>query len=712
MLACAPIVLLASTLATQTDFTEVRGECEFSGELIVRPLQSLDAADRAAAMKRLAAWPGRRNHRTDEWVITVGAGPMVPGNAENAVAAELMATGLFQYVCPNWMVYPCNEPNDPRYVEQWHHPMMQSAAAWDLHAADAAGGVIIAVTDTGIVPHEDLLNRVPGFNSSSDLAEADGGVLDDINGHGTHVAGCAAAGGNNGVGVVGMGWNLRIMPIRVSEVPNGQATFENLLQGVQWAAENGAKVISTSYSGIGYAPIETTGQYVRSLGASMLWAAGNSATDHAGWDFPNVLVIGASDQSDQRAGFSSFGLGVDLFAPGVSILSSIRDGTYGFASGTSMAAPVVNGALALIRSTNPQLTAAHAEYVLMHTCDVWGGTVNGEEFGWGRVNLLRAVGKARTALIPASPVARADRARAIAGQAITLDVLANDLDLNMDPLRMQSFDAVTSAGRAVRLVPGVDGARDVLVVDDVGLVAGNQTLSYTLVEPVSGSTSSEQVTIEVAVGRPAVVVQGDQPGLDAAWYELTAPTALPDYSTLMPYGTAVVENINYASTADAFAGSGRVDDVGATFNGWVTIPTAGYWTLGVTSNDGSRLWIGDDLVANNDGLHGMVTVRGTRPLAAGKHRLRVEFFEGSGGAGLIMAWSGPGTSTTAIPSSRLTRGGSSVPGDLDGDGIINGADLGVMLSTWGACTGCAADLNGDGSVDGGDLGLMLSAWTP
>lgn len=711
MLAKTSIVLIASALAAPADFTEVPGEREFSGELIVRPVQSLDADDRAAAVKRLAAWPARRNERTDEWVITVGVGPMVPGIAENAVAAELMATGLFQYACPNWTVYPCAEPNDPRFVEQWHHPMMQSPAAWDLHRADAAGGVIIAVTDTGIVTHEDLLNRVPGFNSASDVAEADGGVMDDIHGHGTHVAGCAAAAGNNGVGVVGMGWNFRIMPIRVSEASSGGASYENLLQGVQWAAENGAKVISTSYSGIGYAPIETTGQYVRSLGASMLWAAGNSATDHAGWDFPSVLVIGASNQSDQRASFSSFGRGVDLFAPGVSILSSTRDGIYGFASGTSMATPVANGALALIRSANPQLTVQHAEHVLMHSCDVWGGVMNGEEFGWGRVNLLRAVEYANAALVPAPPVARADRVRAIAGQPITLDVLANDFDPNMDPLRIESFDAVTSMGRPVRLVPGVNGASDVLVIDDVGPSAGTQTLIYTLIEPMSGAMSSEQAMVDVSVARPAVVVQGDQPGISAAWYELSGPTVLPDFATLTPYGTAVVERINYGSTADAFAESGRADDVGATFNGWITIPTTGYWTLGVTSDDGSRLWIGNDLVADNDGLHSMVTVRGTRPLAAGKHRLRVEFFEAGGGAGLVLAWSGPNTTTTAVPASAFTHGGGFVPGDLSGDGLVDGTDLGTLLSSWGPCVGCTADLNGDGVVDGLDLGLILSAWT-
>ena len=71
-----------------------------------------------------------------------------------------------------------------------------------------------------------------------------------------------------------------------------------------------------------------------------------------------------------------------------------------------------------------------------------------------------------------------------------------------------------------------------------------------------------------------------------------------------------------------------------------------------------------------------------------------------------------GTTTTAIPGSALTRGGGFVPGDLDGDGVVNGGDLGALLSAWGACAGCAADLNGDGIVDGADLGLMLTAWTP
>ena len=690
-------------------FIEVPGELEFSGELIVRPLQTLDGKARKRALAALAAYPSRHNPKTDEFVITVGAGPVVPGAAENRAADALLATGLFQYVCPNWTLYPLALPNDPRFGEQWHHVTMQSQLAWDLHRADAATEVIIAVTDTGIVTHEDLLNRVPGFNSADDLAEIDGGNMDDINGHGTHVAGCAAAAGNNGIGVSGMGWNFRIMPIRVSTASNGGASFENLLQGVQWAAENGAKVISTSYSGIGNPPIETTGEYVRSLDATMMWAAGNSATDHASWDFRNVVVVGASSQSDTRASFSGFGRGVDLFAPGVSILSSVRTGGYGLASGTSMATPVANGALALIRSANPSLSAVHAEYLLFNSCDFWG-SANNQTFGWGRINLRRALEFAFAANVPQAPLARADSYPTVTNASMVLDVLGNDLDINMDRLEIQSFSSTTSGGNAVTLVEGQGGELDTLSIATTGNTVGSQTLTYTLVEPASGAISSATVTIDSTRPRRADNPIGATPGLDAKYYALASPTVLPDFSALVSFGDEVVPNINYASTNGDFAGSGRSDNVGAVFTGWIDIPTTGFWTLNTNSDDGSKLWIGSDLVVDNDGLHGMTLRSGTRALAAGRHAIRVEFFEAGGGAGLIVSWSGPGQGTAAIPASRFSSGGFAEPADLTGDGLVDSADVGVLLAQWGTAS-TQADINNDGAVDSGDLGVLLSRWT-
>lgn len=289
-------------------------------------------------------------------------------------------------------------------------------------------------------------------------------------------------------------------------------------------------------------------------------------------------------------------------------------------------------------------------------------------------------------------------------------MLGNDWDANMDALAIQSFSPTTSAGNAVTLVPaGADG-RARLRVENVGALAGTQSIAYTLVEPVSGATASATAFIDTSIGRAPVTVVGEAAGLSAAYYELTAPSALPDFSTLAPYLVETVANLGYASTNDVFAGSGRADNVGAVFTGWIEIPSTGFWTLSTRSDDGSKLWIGEDLVVNNDGVHGMQTRSGTRPLAAGLHPVRVEFFEGGGGAGLYMYWSGPGISTATVPPERLFSGGTIERADLNGDGVVNSQDLAMLLSAWGT-SNPAADIDQDGSVGSTDLAQLLSRWT-
>lgn len=690
-------------------FVAVPGEMEFTGELIVRPRQDLSAKDRARAVAAVAPMARRHYAETDEFMVVAAAGPEIAGAPEQRVADALMATGLFQYAHPNWLVFPVALPNDGFYGNQWHHTMMESPAAWDLHTGSPS--VIAAVTDTGIVAHEDLPNRVPGYNSVSGVPEANGGDLTDIHGHGTHVAGCAAARGNNAVGVSGVGWNLSIMPIRVSEAPNGGASYESIMNGARWAIENGAVTASASYSGIGYQAIETTGEYIRSLNGSFLWAAGNSADDHAGWDFDHVLVIGASDQNDQRSGFSSFGRGVDCFAPGSSILSTINNGGYGYASGTSMATPVANGVLAMIRSANPALSAEHAEYILLRTCDVWGGEQDNEQFGFGRVNLRRAVSEALNALVPQAPQGRNDRAKGVTGQVYVLDVLNNDYDPNMDALEVLSVPAVSSLGDPLVILPGGGpGGRDaVRMTVAAGAAPGTRSFVYTLREPVSGATAQATAFVDASAPQPASNPYGTQPGVRVRYYELPALSVLPNWALFTPYATEVVSAIDYASTDGEFAGSGRADQVGAVYEGWLSIPQAGLWTLSTQSDDGSKLFLNGALVVDNDGLHGMQTRQGIVALAAGKHRLRVEFFENGGGAGLLVRWSGPGRSTQVIPASALSRDEQASPADLNGDGVVNGGDLGMLLAAWGS-TGGPADLDGDGVVSGGDLGMLLSLW--
>lgn len=370
---------------------------EFSGEMIVRPVQApaLNAARvpsgwqtyiQARARQRLLPFAKEYVSATDEYIIRVPE-----GETENTMSARLMATGDYQYAEPNWFCYPLRTPNDPRYSQQWHHPVVKSPQAWDLVTGSAA--VTVAVVDTGIdTAHPDLAaNRVPGYNSVDRKAEVDGGQVNDINGHGTHVAGDAAAIGNNGVGVSGMGWNFRIMMVRTSNSPGGGASIADITGGARWAADNGAKSVSASYGGVDSATVGTTGTYIKTKGALFLYAAGNDNRDLSGFSHADTIVVGASDQGDRKAGFSAFGRGVHVFAPGVSILSTTRGGGYGESSGTSMATPVANGVVALIYAANPGLTADQVQEALESTCDNIGPSAI---FGKGRINAFKAVQRA------------------------------------------------------------------------------------------------------------------------------------------------------------------------------------------------------------------------------------------------------------------------------------------------------------------------------
>lgn len=375
------------------------GVQEFSGEMIVRPVQAsaLNQARvpqgwqtyiQARARQRLLPFTKEYVAATDEYVIRIPA-----GENENTMSARLMATGDYQYAEPNWFCYPLRTPNDPRYGQQWHHPVVKSPQAWDLVTGSAA--VTVAVVDTGIdTTHPDLApNRVPGYNSVDRKAEVDGGQVNDINGHGTHVAGDAAAIGNNGVGVCGMGWNFRIMMVRTSNSPGGGASIADITAGARWAADNGAKSVSASYGGVDSATVGTTGTYIKTKGALFLYAAGNDNRDLANFSHADTIVVGASDQGDRKASFSAYGRGVHVFAPGVNILSTTRGGGYGEASGTSMATPVANGVVALIYAANPSLTADQVMDALESTCDNIGSSAI---FGKGRINAFKAVQKALT----------------------------------------------------------------------------------------------------------------------------------------------------------------------------------------------------------------------------------------------------------------------------------------------------------------------------
>ncbi len=383
-------------------FVEVPGEMEFSGEMTARPLQLADLLAKgmhpADAQRRVelavGSLDGYRVRRyypeTDEYIITIPN-----GSSEDLVHLELMSTGAFEYVEPNWTVFTLVAPNDPLINQQWHHNAnrMNSFGAWEIFTGEP--NVTVAICDTGIQPdHPDLmLHRREGFNSVTGLWESQGGQVGPTGNHGTLVVGCAAANGDNAVGVVGVGWNLGYRPVRVSE--NGSsASLDALTSGAREAVLTGGdRVANVSFSGVGASSVRVTGTVIKNAGGLLVWSAGNNGAD-LNWgnrDNDDVIVVGATDSADRLASFSAFGRSVDLVAPGVGVFTTTTGSTYASPNGTSFSAPLVAGLIGLVWSYNPDLTPDEVEQIIKLSADDLGAPGVDDTFGYGRINAANAL---------------------------------------------------------------------------------------------------------------------------------------------------------------------------------------------------------------------------------------------------------------------------------------------------------------------------------
>ena len=374
-------------------YAEIAGVREFSGELVVRPRGAIRGAWKASgrtlrrAFDRVSPLVTRKSTITEQYVVRVPE-----GMSENELSALLMATGDYEYAEPNWTLYPADTtPNDPQFSSSWQHTRIDSAAAWDL--VTGSDEIIVAVCDTGCDSnHPDLqASYVPGFNSRTNRAEVDGGDVEDINGHGTFVAGCAAAIGNNATGVVGVGWNFKIMPIRVTNNTDGTANPFDLTQGAIWAAQHGAKIVNVSFSGGTSAANQAAAIEVKQAGGLMFWAAGNDNAQLPDVERPDYVIVASTTSSDTRSGFSNYGLPVDVAAPGSGVRSTRIGGGYGNGSGTSYASPIAAGVGAMIFAANPDLHPTDVQEILALGADDLGAPGEDNFFGAGRVNTFNSV---------------------------------------------------------------------------------------------------------------------------------------------------------------------------------------------------------------------------------------------------------------------------------------------------------------------------------
>ncbi|MGE4197953.1 MAG: M12 family metallo-peptidase, partial [Phycisphaerales bacterium] len=299
-----------------------------------------------------------------------------------------------------------------------------------------------------------------------------------------------------------------------------------------------------------------------------------------------------------------------------------------------------------------------------------------------------------------------DRATTLSGVPVTIDVLSNDNRGSCFTWSIASHPATSAAGGSIVLSPGSGpGGIDQLTYSPPAGFAGLDSFSY-IVQAPGQSSQGTAVFVNVVRPRRAVGITNSMPGVAASYFDLASPSVLPDFSTLTPYLNTSISSINIPSTSGNFANSGRADQVGAVFSGFISAPATDFYALSIESDDGSRLYVGSTLVADNDGLHGMVERSGTIALAAGLHPVRVEFFENGGGAGCIARWQSSSLARQVIPAARWFRGTPCAP-DWNASGLVNSQDLFDFLAAFFVGD---ADFNASGATDSQDFFDFLAAF--
>jgi thermitase len=376
-------------------------------------------ADRASGLQRTLAARTAGVLETLTRVAGIGAQVVRVAGDPAAVAARLQRSGAVAYAEPDYIYRATTTPNDPRFTEQYGldntgqnggvpDADIDAPEGWDaggLGSFPMGGGMTVGFVDTGIdAGHEDLTGKLVtcgGVRSFGidllgipllDDPTIDPGKCADDNGHGTHVAGIAAAHANNGVGIAGVAFDS---PIAMCKALNGAGagSLVAVANCIAYLSGQGVKIISMSVGGPGSQTLANAVGTATARGALFIAAAGNDGGTGLSFPaaYPNVVSVAATDSHDEHAPFSTANADVEVAAPGVDVLSTWSDGGYRTESGTSMATPFVAGVAALIagrdRGAGPDAWRAK----LTSAVDDLGPPGRDPQFGFGRVNLQKAL---------------------------------------------------------------------------------------------------------------------------------------------------------------------------------------------------------------------------------------------------------------------------------------------------------------------------------
>jgi hypothetical protein len=362
----------------------------------IRPAETLSAPDRLLVQHRVGADEGAiqrafsvhgavvNRHHADLHVSVLN----VDAARRDEIQKSLEATGLFNFVEPDYLARVEATPNDPAYSSEWHLAAIQAPGAWNYTVGSAA--IRVGMIDSGVDgTHPDLIpNLIGGYNFLTGTTNTS-----DTMGHGTTTAGTVAAAGNNGIGAVGVEWTSAIMPLVVVD-STGTASYSNIANAITYAANNGVRIVNISIGGTSSSStLQSAVTYAWNKGTVVFASAGNGGLNApyypAGCQY--AVAVGATDQNNNLASFSNYGSFLSVVAPGVSVYTTAEGGGYEYGSGTSYSSPIAAGVGALMLSYSPSLSASALVSRLEQTATDLGTAGFDSTYGWGLVNATSAV---------------------------------------------------------------------------------------------------------------------------------------------------------------------------------------------------------------------------------------------------------------------------------------------------------------------------------
>ncbi len=506
---------------------------------------------------------------------------LVPGSDVLAMAERLAAAPRVLWAEPDYLAYPAaTTPTDPLFPDQWGLDKIDAPEAWDVTTGSST--VAIAIVDSGIdFTHPDLSGKIwvnPGEIAGNGLDDDNNGYIDDVNGwdfvngdnnpaddngHGTQVAGIAAAATNNALGIAGVCWNCRIMPVKVMQA-SGVANYSAIVQGVLYAAQKGARVINLSLGGYSYSnalrdAVQTAAD---TYGAVVIAGAGNDGISAPFYPaaYESVIAVTGTDQNDIKASFSDYGTWVDVSAPSVAITTTFMGGDYGPVQGTSFAAAFVSGQAGLIWSQHPDWSQSVVGAQIFYTSENIDSLNPGYagQLGRGRVNAALSANTTPSPLISiqSAAVNGDPLGRPTPGESATLAITLVNAWLGADNVNgtlttADPYVSITQSNASFGSIPsGGSAVGSPAFAFNVAAGAGyDHPIAFTLNLTANGGYAT---TINFTITtRSAEQQVGGTIGVDTTWtndktYIVTSNVGIaPDVTLTIQAGTDIRFNGNY-----------------------------------------------------------------------------------------------------------------------------------------------------------------------